>query len=138
MWLQIFGAQIAKTALVHASVRVWAPWNLCMKDFACLADRVICYNVGKVVMGSHATVSQDAYLCTASHNIYKKTHDLTTAPIVLEDYAWVGATSFIGMGVTLHEGSVVGAASAVFKDIEPWTVVGGNPAKFIKARTFEE
>lgn len=40
----------------------------------------------------------------------------------------------MGMGVTISNGAVVGARSAVFKDVEPWTVVGGNPAKFIKKR----
>lgn len=57
---------------------------------------------------------------------------LITAPIVIEDQAWVAAGTFIGMGVTIGQGAVVGARAAVFKSVEPWTVVGGNPAKFIK------
>jgi putative colanic acid biosynthesis acetyltransferase WcaF len=59
-------------------------------------------------------------------------------PIVVADKAWVAADAFIGMGVTIGEGAVVGARAAVFKDVEPWTVVGGNPAQFIKKRVIKE
>ena len=40
----------------------------------------------------------------------------------------------IDLGGSIGEGAVVGARAAVFKDVEPWTVIGGNPAKFIKNR----
>ena len=53
----------------------------------------------------------------------------------VEDQAWVAAQAFVGMGVTVGRGAVVGARSAVFRDVAPWTVVGGNPAQFIKQRT---
>lgn len=54
--------------------------------------------------------------------------------IKINDYAWVAADAFIGPGVTIGEGAVVGARAVVFKDVAPWTVVGGNPAQFIKFR----
>ena len=52
--------------------------------------------------------------------------------------SWIGTSAFISMGVTIGEGAVVGACAAVFKDVEPWTVVGGNPAKFIKKRVMRK
>jgi len=52
----------------------------------------------------------------------------------MEDKSWVAADAFVGMGVTIGEGAVVGARACVFKDVEAWSVVGGNPAKFIKRR----
>ena len=63
---------------------------------------------------------------------------LKIAPITIGDRAWVAADAFVGMGVTIGEGAVVGARAAVFKDVEPWTVVGGNPAKFIKKRVMKD
>ena len=57
-----------------------------------------------------------------------------TRPITISKFAWVAAEAFVGPGVTIGEGAVVGARAAVFKDVDPWTVVGGNPAKFIKKR----
>lgn len=134
MILRLFGAKIGKHVTIHHSVKIWAPWNLVMEDNTCLAHDVDCYNVDKVVIKQDATVSQHAFLCTASHNIMSKQHELVTAPITIGQHAWVGAHAFVGMGVTVGVNAVIGATSSVFKDVEPWTVVGGNPAKFIKKR----
>ena len=136
--LRLFGAKIHKTANVYSSVRIYTPWNLEMKAFSCLAPEVNCYNVDKVIIGANTTISQNTYLCTASHDVTKSVYPLITAPIIIKDQVWVGADTFIGMGVTIGEGSVVGARAAVFKDIEPWTIVGGNPSKFIKKREINE
>lgn len=132
--LSLFGAKVAKTAHVYSSAKIYYPANLVMEEYSCLASDVNCYNVAPIKIGANAIVSQGAYLCTASHDISNPLYPLITAPIVVEDQAWVAAEAFVGMGVTIGEGAVVGARAAVFKDVEPWTVVGGNPAKEIKKR----
>lgn len=132
--LRLFGARIDATAIVYSSAKVYYPANLTMGAYACLASDVDCYNVAPVTIGANSTVSQGAYLCTASHDITDPLNPLVTKPIVIEDQAWVAAGAFVGMGVTIGQGAVVGARAAVFKDVEPWTVVGGNPARFIKKR----
>ena len=110
------------------------PANLEMKEYSCLASEVDCYNVAPVIIGEQSTISQGAYLCTASHDITDPLNHLITAPIVIEDQAWIGAKAFVGMGVTIGQGAVVGATASVYKNVESWTVVGGNPAKVIKKR----
>ena len=132
--LRLFGAQIDKTAIVYSSAKVYYPANLVMERYACLASNVDCYNVALIRIGANSTVSQGAYLCTASHDITHPLNPLIMASIVIEDQAWVAAGAFVGMGVTIGQGAVVGARTAVFKNVAPWTVVGGNPAKFIKKR----
>ncbi len=62
---------------------------------------------------------------------------LITAPITIADGAWIAADVFIGPGVTVGEGAVVGTRATVFGAVEPWTVVGGNPAKVIKTRVLK-
>lgn len=136
--LRLFGARIDATAIVYSSAKVYYPANLTMGAYACLASDVDCYNVAPVTIGANSTVSQGAYLCTASHDITDPLNPLVTKPIVIEDQAWVAAGAFVGMGVTIGQGAVVGARTAVFKDVEPWTVVGGNPARFIKRREIRE
>lgn len=136
--LKLFGAKISNTAVIYSSAKVYYPANLIMDDYACLASDVDCYNVAPVHIGKFATVSQGATLCTASHDISSPTHDLITAPIDVVEQAWIGAQAFVGMGVTIGKGAVVGARAAVFKNVEPWSVVGGNPAKLIKKRMLNE
>lgn len=104
---------------------------------ACLGPEVICYNQNLVVLEDDAIVSQYSYLCTAGHDIdHANTADsgLITAPIVLRRGAWIGSRAFIGMGVEIGENAVVGAMALVYKNVEPWTVVGGNPCKIIRMR----
>ena len=132
--LRLFGARIGKGAHPHASVKIWAPWNLEMGDHSCLAPHVDCYCVAPVKLGPHSTVSQYSYLCTASHDIEHPNLPLVTAPIIIGAGAWVTADVFIAPGVTIGEGAVVGARSSVFKSVPPWTVVAGNPAREIKKR----
>lgn len=136
--LKLFGAQIDSTAIVYSSAKIYYPPNLIMEKYSCIASDVDCYNVAPVRIGANATVSQGAFLCTASHDITDSHNRLITAPIIIEDQVWIAAAAFVGMGVTISEGAVVGARAAVFKDVEPWTVVGGNPAKFIKKRIIKD
>lgn len=136
--LRLFGAKLSDTVSVYASANIFMPWNLVMKDYSCIGPEVNCYNAAPVLLGSNTVVSQRAYLCTASHDITKPTHPQIEMPIIIEDRAWVAAEAFVGPGVTVGEGAVVGARGCVFKDVEPWTVVGGNPAKFIKKRIIKD
>lgn len=136
--LRLFGAKVHPTSVVYSSAKVYYPANLEMAEYSCLASNVDCYNVALIRIGANTTVSQGAYLCTASHDISNPLHPLITAPIVIEDQAWIGARAFVGMGVTIGQGAVVGAMASVYKNVEPWVVVGGNPAKFIKKRIIKE
>ena len=136
--LRAFGAKIADTASVYSSATVFMPWNLEMKEYACLGPGVDCYNAAPIIIGKNATISQRTYLCTASHDITLNSHPQIEKPIIIEDWAWVAAEAFVGPGVTIGEGAVVGARAAVFKNVEPWDVVGGNPAKFIKKRVIKD
>ncbi|MBK8805094.1 MAG: putative colanic acid biosynthesis acetyltransferase [Bacteroidales bacterium] len=132
--LRIFGAKIHSTANVYSSVKIYLPSNLEMGAYSCLASDVDCYNVDKVILEANVIVSQKVYLCPGSHNINTKSFDLITAPIIIKNGAWIATQAFIGMGVTIGEGAVVGATASVYKDVEAWTIVGGNPAKYINKR----
>jgi len=133
--LRMFGAKIAKDAYPHPSVKIWAPWNLEMGPLSCLGPDVDCYCVDRVVVGAWATVSQYSFLCTATHDYRDPLMPLVTAPIVIGERAWLAADVFIGPGVTIGEGAVVGARSSVFRNVDSWTVVAGSPARILKKRT---
>jgi putative colanic acid biosynthesis acetyltransferase WcaF len=132
--LRLFGANIARGAHPYPSTRIWAPWNLTMGEGSCLGDHVDCYSVDRVTLEPDATVSQYAFLCTASHDYTVTGMPVITAPIWIGRRAWVAADVFVGPGVTIGEGAVVGARASVFRNVDPWTVVGGTPAHVIKKR----
>ncbi|HJF99881.1 MAG TPA: putative colanic acid biosynthesis acetyltransferase [Bacteroides clarus] len=136
--LRAFGAKIPLYSMVYNTCDIFAPWNLVIGKHSCIGPNTRIYNKDKIIIGEHCVISQNAYLCTASHNINDLNHTLITAPIILRNRVWIASDAFVGMGVTIGEGAVVGARGCVFKDVEPWTVVGGNPAKFIKKRIIKE
>jgi putative colanic acid biosynthesis acetyltransferase WcaF len=94
------------------------------------------YNFAPVVLEDDATVSQYTYICTASHDYTGPAMKLTFRPISIGPKAWVAAGSFIGPGVVIGEGAVVGARSVVTRDVRPWMIVAGNPAREIKPRIY--
>ncbi len=132
--LKLFGAKIPWCSVVYSSCTIYAPWNLIIGAYACVGPRTELYNKDKIIIGDNSVISQGAFLCTASHDISDKFNKLITRPICIGDDCWVAADAFIGMGVSLGDGCVVGARAAVFKDVNCWTVVGGNPATVIKKR----
>lgn len=130
--LRLFGASIGEGAHPYPSARIWAPWNLTMGEGSCIGDNVDCYSVDRVTLESYATVSQYTFLCTASHDYTVSEKPVITAPIRIGRRAWVAADVFVGPGVTIGEGAVVGARASVFRNVDSWTVVGGNPARIIR------
>lgn len=135
--LRCFGARIGKGVNILPSCKVWAPWNLTVGDFSCLSEDVDCYAVAAITIGRQAVISQGAFLCCASHDISSPIMELVSKPIVIGDNTWVAARAFVAPGVTVGEGAVVAACSVVTEDVAPWSVVAGNPARFIKKRTLK-
>jgi putative colanic acid biosynthesis acetyltransferase WcaF len=136
--LRRFGAQIGPRCAIYPSCKIWAPWNLELGEQTALADDVDCYCVDRIRIGAHVTISQYTYLCTASHDISSPHMRLITAPIIVGSGAWLCADVFVGPGVAIGEGAVAAARAVVVKDVAPWTVVGGHPARFIKSRQLNE
>jgi putative colanic acid biosynthesis acetyltransferase WcaF len=132
--LRLFGSNIQRGCRVLPTAKIWAPWNLTMGEYSVIGDAVDCYCMDKVIIGDRVTVSQRAFLCAGSHDINSLRLPLITAPINIEDFAWVCAEVYVAPGVTVQEGTVVGAGSVLVKTTEPWSVYVGNAAKKIKNR----
>ena len=135
--LRMFGAKIGKSCRLTSSMEVWMPSRLRMGTNVWIDRNVTLYDVERITIGDNAIISDGAYICTASHDITKRDFPLTAAPVTIGAGAWVAAHARILPGITIGEGAVVAAGAVVVGDVKPWTVVGGNPARFIKARTIE-
>ena len=133
--LRAFGAKVGRDVRVYPGARIWAPWKLELADQASVADGANLYNMDSITIGAKCVISQGAHLCGGGHDIDSKNMPLIAAPIVLEPYVWVCAEAFIGLGVRVAEGCVIGARAVLMKSApDPWTVWAGNPAKPIRKR----
>lgn len=133
-WLKLFGACIDGHPFVHQKARIQKPWNLTMHDKAALGDGAIVYSLGPIEIKARATVAQEVYLCTGTHDFASPNLELITAKITIEEDAFIGARAFVMPGVTIGRSAVIGAASVVTRDVPAWTIYAGNPAKKIKDR----
>lgn len=132
--LRLFGARLHRDARVYPRAKVWLPANLEMGAGATLADDVDCYNVRLIRIGEYTTVSQYSYLCGATHDHQDPAIPLVPKPITIGARVWIAADVFVAPGVTIGDGTVVGARSSVFKDLPPWVVAMGTPARPVGPR----
>lgn len=132
--LRMFGAKIGRKTRIYGSARIWYPPNLEMGDYSVLGWKVNCYSQGKIILEDFANVAQYVHLVTGSHDFDDPSFQLFTKPIRICRYAWIASDAFVGPGVTVGEGAVLGARGVAFKDLEPWTVYAGNPARALRAR----
>lgn len=132
--LKLFGVKIKGTPFVHQRARIQIPWNLTLHHRACLGDRANVYTLGEVEIHEAATVAQEAYLCTGTHDIRHPSFRLLTSKITIGKNAFVGARAFIMPGVTIGENAVIGACAVVMKDVRTDGIAVGNPAKVIGDR----
>ncbi|MBR4642039.1 MAG: sugar O-acetyltransferase [Selenomonadaceae bacterium] len=88
---------------------------------------------GGITIGDGVMLGHNVVLATATHDLApSKSRKLHYKPIKICDNAWIGSNAVILQGVTVGEWAVVAAGAVVTKDVEPFTVVGGIPAKFIR------
>ena len=132
--LRVFGAKIDTKVRIYPSVKIWLPSNLSIKKGSVLGKEVNVYNQGYISIDKDVIISQYSHLCASSHNYsFKNPYlPLYTHPITIEKNCWVCADAFIGPGVKLSKGTVVGARSVIFKDTIINGVYMGNPVKLIK------
>ena len=132
--LRVFGAKMSNTAVVYSSAHIWYPPNLEMAEYSCLGPRVNCYCMAKISLGAYALASQGSHLCAGAHDIDDANFQLLAKPITIGPRAWIAADAFVGPGVRVGEGAVLGARGVAFKDLAPWTVYVGNPMREIRKR----
>ena len=132
--LRWFGAQLGSGVVIKPQVKIKFPWRLTAGDCVWIGEETWIDNLAQVTLGSHVCISQGVYFCTGSHNYRSRQFELVTTPITVENGAWIAARSTLVGGVTIGANALVAAGSLVAKDVEPASIVGGNPAKLIKPR----
>ncbi len=127
--LRCFGARVDGSAKINPSVRIIHPWNLTLGP-----GSVVCHNVvldcqAPITIGAGSRISQFSHLCTATHTYERSDMPIIGLPIKIGDRCWLAADVYVGCGVQIGDGVVVGARASVFRDVKQDTVVVGSPAE---------
>lgn len=101
-------------------------------NFGCYLD-----NRRGITIGNNVGIAHNTKIYTLGHNIDSPKFETKGAPVSIEDNVFIFSNSLIMPGITVHEGAIVLTGSVVTKDVPPYTVVGGNPAKVIRQRPKE-
>ena len=136
--LRCFGAKVGHSVHVYPTATIYFPWNLEAGDETAIGERALIYNLGRVTLGARVTVSHGAHVCAGTHDHTKPDFPLLRPPIIVGPEAWICADAFVGPGVTIGEGAIVGARAVAMKDVRPWTIVIGNPARETQRRDITE
>jgi putative colanic acid biosynthesis acetyltransferase WcaF len=134
MLLRLFGAKVGAKCHFYPGSRVWAPWNLRCEDRVTFANGAEIYNPSPMYFGSHAIVSQGAYVCGATHIYNEPEFSLVSFEMKIGAYAWICARAMVAPGVNVGDGAVLGLGAVATRDLEPFGVYAGNPAKLVKQR----
>jgi putative colanic acid biosynthesis acetyltransferase WcaF len=135
--LRLFGAEVGRNVRVHNTATVYFPWNFAIGGWSSVGEDAMIYNLGPVTIGEKVTISQRAHLCAGTHDHTDPAMPLRKPPIEVGDQAWVCADAFVGPGVAVGEGAVVGARAVAVGDVEAWTIVAGNPARVVGKRELD-
>ena len=135
--LRCFGAKVGKGVHVYPGAKIWAPWNLELKEQCGIANGVVVYSQGKITIGQKSVISQGVNLCAGTHDYTKPGFPLLTMPIYIGDLVWIAAEAFVHPGVKIADGCVIGARSVVTDNMPAWMVCTGHPCKPVKERKME-
>lgn len=120
--LRLFGARIGYNCVIKPGVKIKFPWRLTIGSHCWVGERVWIDNLAQVTLGNHVCLSQDAYLCTGSHDWSSETFNLVTRSITIESHSWVCARASLAPGVVLGEGAVLGMGLVAVGHQEAWTI----------------
>ena len=136
--LRLFGARIGKGVVIRPTARFHYPWKVAIGDHSWIGSDVVLYSLDTIAIGCHCVISQKSYLCTGSHDAADPAFGLKTAPIAIENGAWVATDCFVGPGVRIGANAVVGARSSVFADLPADHLCWGTPCRPHRRRPLAE
>ncbi|MEU3554500.1 WcaF family extracellular polysaccharide biosynthesis acetyltransferase [Streptomyces fragilis] len=127
--LRAFGATVGERVLIRHRVRVLWPWKLTVGDHTWIGEGAWLLNLEPVTLGRHVCVSQEALLCTGSHDHRAADFRYRNAPITVEDGAWIAARATVLAGATVGRHAVVGAGAVLHQDLPELTLHTADGAR---------
>lgn len=131
---RLAGMKIGKGSTIHTGLTLYDPRNIIIGEDTIVGERAVLDGRAKLVIGNHVAVASEVMIYNAEHNINDENFSATEEKVVIDDYVFIGPRAIILPGVKIGRGAVIGAGAVVTKDIPPFAVVGGVPAKIIGER----
>lgn len=132
--MRCLGAKIGKKVGLYRGFEIRSPWKLEIGNSTLIGHNALLDARKGLIIGSNVNLSNDVMIWTLHHDYNSEFFDTIGDRVVIEDYCWICSRAVILPGVKIGYGAVVAAGSVVTKDVQPYTVVGGIPAKVISVR----
>lgn len=133
--LSIIGTFIGKETYIDRHCHIMSPNKLKVGNFTHINRMTTLDARGGLTIGDSVSVSHGVMIMSGSHDFNSRQFLVRFLPITIEDYVWIGCGAIILQNVTIGKGAVVAAGAVVTKDVPPYSVVGGIPAKIIGHRS---
>jgi acetyltransferase-like isoleucine patch superfamily enzyme len=134
LYRHLYKVDLPKTSIIYSHCTFIAPWGVKLGHHSVVGDHCRLDGRSGLTIGNNVDVSAETVIYTLEHDIESPTFVDTGGPVIIGDWVYIGSRVIILPGVTIGEGAVVASGAVVTKDVEPWTMVGGVPARFIRKR----
>lgn len=131
---KLSGIKIGKGSTVHMGVRFFNPKGIHIGNDTIIGYRTFLDGRESLKIGDHVDIASEVMIYNSEHNLESEGFEAISEPVVISDYSFIGPRAIIMPGVTVGKGAVVAGGAVVTKDVEPFTIVGGVPAKLIGER----
>ena len=135
---RLYGVKIGKGSTIHMNAVFYYPPNISIGEDSIIGERTVLDGRDKLVFGNHVDVATEAMFYNGEHDVNDASFKGKYAPVVVEDYVFIGPRAIILPGVTVKKGAVVAAGAVVTKDVEEFKIVGGVPAREIGERKVKD
>src|SRR3989339_578017 len=131
---RLAGIKIGKGSAIHTGARFYDPRNICIGEDSIIGEGVVLDGRDLLTIGNHVDIASEVMIYNSEHNVNDENFVATNSPVKIEDYVFIGPRVIVLAGVTIGRGAVIGAGAVVTKDVPPYAIVGGVPAKIIGER----
>lgn len=135
---RMFGMRIGRGSAIHMNLRLYNPCNIQIGEDSIIGEDAVLDGRAKLMIGNHVDIASEVMIYNAEHDVRDPNFRAICAPVIIEDYVFIGPRAIILPGVTIKKGAVVGAGAVVTKDVEAGIIVGGVPAKQIGERGIKD